>query len=208
MGLLRLGESSSQAGELCFGTIDSWLIYKLTKGRVFATEPSNASRTLLYNIHEGAWDDVLLEALDIPRAMLPEVCDSSGVFGETDAEWFGKSIPIAGVAGDQQSALFGQGCVSKGLAKNTYGTGCFLLMNTGGDAPRSDAGLITVTLSRTSDPRDGTAIAGGRRTQPEHRRASAMGQATRIITSSGHRSADRMRESTGYGAARSFSNSS
>jgi glycerol kinase len=136
-------QARAVAGELCFGTIDTWLIHKLTKGRVFATEPSNASRTLLYNIHDGAWDDTLLAALDIPRAMLPEVRDSSGVFGETDPEWFGAAIPIAGVAGDQQSALFGQGCVSEGLAKNTYGTGCFLLMNTGREAPRSEAGLIT-----------------------------------------------------------------
>lgn len=136
-------QARAAAGELCFGTIDTWLIYKLTKGRVFVTEPSNASRTLLYNIHEGAWDDVLLDALDIPRAILPEVRDSSGVFGETDPEWFGAAIPIAGVAGDQQAALFGQGCVSEGLAKNTYGTGCFLLMNTGADAARSQAGLIT-----------------------------------------------------------------
>jgi glycerol kinase len=136
-------QARAAAGELCFGTIDTWLIYKLTNGRIFVTEPSNASRTLLYNIHDGAWDDVLLDALDIPRAMLPEVRDSSGVFGETDPEWFGAAIPIAGVAGDQQSALFGQGCVSEGLAKNTYGTGCFLLMNTGHEAPRSEAGLIT-----------------------------------------------------------------
>jgi glycerol kinase len=136
-------QARAEAGELCFGTIDTWLIYKLTKGRVFATEPSNASRTLLYNIHDGAWDDLLLDALDIPRAMLAEVRDSSGVFGETDPELFGAPIPIAGVAGDQQSALFGQGCVSEGLAKNTYGTGCFLLMNTGAKAPRSEAGLIT-----------------------------------------------------------------
>lgn len=141
-------QARAEAGELCFGTIDSWLIYKLTKGRVFVTEPSNASRTLLYNIHEGAWDDVLLDALSIPRSMLPDVCDSSGVLGEADPEWLGAAIPIAGVAGDQQSALFGQGCVSKGLAKNTYGTGCFLLMNTGGDAPRSEAGLVTTVAWR------------------------------------------------------------
>lgn len=141
-------QARAEAGELCFGTIDTWLIYKLTKGRVFVTEPSNASRTMLYNIHQGDWDDVLLKALSIPRAMLPEVCDSSGVLGETDPEWFGTAIPIAGVAGDQQSALFGQGCTSKGLAKNTYGTGCFLLMNTGEEAPRSGAGLITTVAWR------------------------------------------------------------
>ena len=141
-------QARAEAGELCFGTIDSWLVYKLTKGRVFATEPSNASRTLLYNIHEGDWDDVLLDALDIPRSMLAEVHDSTGVLGETDAEWFGAEIPIAGMAGDQQSALFGQGCVSEGRAKNTYGTGCFLLMNTGSEAPRSEAGLVTTVAWR------------------------------------------------------------
>ena len=141
-------QARAEAGELCFGTIDTWLIYKLTKGRVFVTEPSNASRTLLYNIAEGDWDDLLLSALSIPRAMLPEVRDSSGVLGETDPEWFGTAIPIAGVAGDQQSALFGQGCVEEGLAKNTYGTGCFLLMNTGDEAPRSEAGLITTVAWR------------------------------------------------------------
>jgi glycerol kinase len=141
-------QARAEAGELCFGTIDTWLIYQLTKGRVFATEPSNASRTLLFNIHEGDWDERLLEVLNVPRAMLPEVRDSSGDFGETDPEWFGAAIPIAGVAGDQQSALFGQGCVEAGRAKNTYGTGCFLLMNTGDQAPRSEAGLITTVAWR------------------------------------------------------------
>ena len=141
-------QARAEAGELCFGTIDSWLVHKLTGGRVFVTEPSNASRTLLYNIHEGAWDDFLLDALRIPRAMLPEVCDSSGVVGETDPSIFGATIPIAGIAGDQQSALFGQGCVREGLAKNTYGTGCFLLMNTGSEAPRSKAGLVTTVAWR------------------------------------------------------------
>jgi glycerol kinase len=136
-------QARAEAGELCFGTVDTWLLYKLTKGRIFATEPSNASRTLVYNIHDGAWDETLLAALKIPRAMLPEVRDSSGVFGEVDPEWFGEVIPVAGIAGDQQSALFGQGCTTPGRAKNTYGTGCFLLMNTGAEAPRSEAGLIT-----------------------------------------------------------------
>jgi glycerol kinase len=136
-------QARAEAGELCFGTIDTWLLYKLTGGRVFATEPSNASRTLLYNIHRGEWDARLLEALEIPSAMLPTVRDSSGVFGETDPEWLGGAIPVAGIAGDQQAALFGQGCDRPGRAKNTYGTGCFLLMNTGREAPRSMAGLIT-----------------------------------------------------------------
>ena len=130
-------------GELAFGTIDSWLLYRLTKGRVHATEYSNASRTLLYNVHERRWDDRLLSELDVPRSVLPEVRDSSGVFGEADPEWFGAAVPIAGIAGDQQAALFGQRCDRPGRAKNTYGTGCFLLMNTGEVAPRSDSGLLT-----------------------------------------------------------------
>lgn len=141
-------QARAEAGELCFGTIDTWLIWKLTGGRVFATEPSNASRTLLFNIHEGDWDPFLLDALGVPPSMLPEIRDSSGAFGETDPDVLGAAIPIAGVAGDQQSALFGQGCVEAGRAKNTYGTGCFLLMNTGGEAPRSGAGLITTVAWR------------------------------------------------------------
>ncbi len=136
-------QARAERGELCFGTVDSWLMYKLTKGAVHATEPSNASRTMLYNIGEGAWDDVMLDALGVPRAMLPEVQDSSGVFGETDPEWLGGAIPISGVAGDQQAALFGQGCFDPGSAKNTYGTGCFLLMNTGAKMATSASGLLT-----------------------------------------------------------------
>jgi len=130
-------------GELCFGTIDSWLVYKLTCGRVHATEYSNASRTLLYNIHERDWDDRLLAELEVPREMLPAVHDSSGVLGEADPEWLGAAVPIAGMAGDQQAALFGQSCFEPGRAKNTYGTGCFLLMNTGESAHRSKTGLLT-----------------------------------------------------------------
>ena len=136
-------QKRAEAGELCFGTVDTWLLYKLTHGRVHATEYSNASRTLLYNIHELDWDDLLLDALNVPRAMLPEVKDSSGVFGEIDAEWLGVEIPVSGIAGDQQAALFGQGCVEPGLAKNTYGTGCFALMNTGTKAAVSKTGLFT-----------------------------------------------------------------
>ncbi len=136
-------QQRAERGELAFGTIDSWLLYKLTGGRVHATEVSNASRTLIYNIHEREWDDRLLGELRIPRAMLPEVRDSSGSFGVADSDWLGAEIPIAGIAGDQQAALFGQGCTQPGLAKNTYGTGCFLLMNTGEDAHVSRSGLIT-----------------------------------------------------------------
>jgi glycerol kinase len=136
-------QARAERGELCFGTVDTWLLWKLSGGRVHATEYSNASRTLLYNIHERDWDDTLLAELRIPRAMLPEVRDSSGVFGEADPEWLGAAIPVAGVAGDQQAALFGQGCHQPGSAKNTYGTGCFLLMNTGEEAIASDTGLLT-----------------------------------------------------------------
>ncbi len=136
-------QQRAERGELCFGTVDTWLLYKLTGGRVHATEYSNASRTMLYNIHERAWDALLLGELRIPEAMLPEVRDSSGVFGEIDAEWFGAVLPVAGVAGDQQAALFGHGCTRPGLAKNTYGTGCFLLTNTGSNASISKTGLLT-----------------------------------------------------------------
>jgi len=136
-------QARAERGELCFGTVDTWLLWKLSGGRVHATEYSNASRTLLYNIHEHDWDDTLLAELRIPRAMLPEVRDSSGVFGEADPEWLGAAIPVAGVAGDQQAALFGQGCHQPGSAKNTYGTGCFLHMNTGEEAVASDTGLLT-----------------------------------------------------------------
>jgi glycerol kinase len=136
-------QARAEAGELAFGTVDTWLLQKLTKGRVHATEYSNASRTLLYNVFECDWDDMLLGALNVPRALLPEVKDTSGVFGMTDPEWFGAEIPIAGIAGDQQAALFGQGCFEPGLAKNTYGTGCFLLMNTGEAAVVSETGLLT-----------------------------------------------------------------
>ena len=136
-------QKRAEAGKLAFGTVDSWLLHKLTKGRVHATEYSNASRTLIYDIHERDWSDPLLAALDIPREMLPAVRDTSGVFGTTDPEWFGAEIPIAGIAGDQQAALFGQRCCEPGLTKNTYGTGCFLLMNTGQEAPTSETGLVT-----------------------------------------------------------------
>jgi glycerol kinase len=134
----------ARRGELCFGTIDSWLIWKLTGGRVFATDYSNASRTLLYDIHALRWDPELCAILDVPLAMLPEVRDSSGTFGESAPELLGgASIPIRGVAGDQQAALFGQACFEPGSIKNTYGTGCFALMNTGAEPRRSASGLLT-----------------------------------------------------------------
>ena len=131
----------AQAGEILFGTVDSWLVWKLTGGKVHVTDRTNASRTMLYNIHKLDWDDTLLNALDIPRAMLPRVTDSSEIYGYTDL--CGVQVPVAGIAGDQQAALFGQGCFSKGEAKNTYGTGCFLLMNTGDKPCFSQNGLIT-----------------------------------------------------------------
>ena len=136
-------QERAERGELCFGTVDSWLVYKLTGGRVHVTEPSNASRTMLYDIHALDWDDELLGMLGIPRAMLPEVRPSSGIFGETDAEVLGCALPITGIAGDQQAALFGHGCHAKGEAKSTYGTGCFLLMNTGTEVRASENGLLT-----------------------------------------------------------------
>ena len=136
----------AQAGEILFGTVDSWLVWKLTGGKVHVTDRTNASRTMLYNIHKLDWDDTLLNALDIPRAMLPRVTDSSEIYGYTDL--CGVQVPVAGIAGDQQAALFGQGCFSKGEAKNTYGTGCFLLMNTGDTICRSRNGLIsTIAIS-------------------------------------------------------------
>jgi glycerol kinase len=138
----RLRERAER-GELCFGTIDAWLIFKLTGGAVHATDPTNASRTLLYDIHRLDWDDELCRLLGVPRGMLPDVRPSSGSFGETTPDVLGTPVPIAGVAGDQQSALFGQGCVEAGSAKNTYGTGCFLLMHTGAQAVTSEHGLLT-----------------------------------------------------------------
>ena len=133
----------AERGELCFGTVDSWLLFKLTGGRVHATDYSNASRTLLFNINTLEWDDELCQLLDIPKSMLPEVRSSSCVYGETDPEFFGGPVRIGGAAGDQQAALFGQTCFTEGEAKNTYGTGCFMLMNTGGRPIFSKNGLLT-----------------------------------------------------------------
>lgn len=134
----------AEKGEILFGTIDSWLVWKLSGGRTHITDYSNASRTLMYNIHDLKWDDELLEILDVPKAMLPEVKPSSEVYCETiDYHFFGQNVPIAGVAGDQQAALFGQACFEKGDIKNTYGTGGFMLMNTGEEAVASENGLLT-----------------------------------------------------------------
>lgn len=133
----------AEAGKLCFGTVDTWLIWKLTRGKMFMTDVSNASRTMLYNIHTQEWDKELLELLNIPAAILPEVKESSEIYGETATTLFSSKIPIAGVAGDQQAALFGQMCTKPGMVKNTYGTGCFLLMNTGEKAVYSENNLLT-----------------------------------------------------------------
>jgi glycerol kinase len=145
----------AERGELCFGTVDTFLLWRLTAGRVHATDPSNASRTLLYNLHTRDWDDEILSELRIPRAMLPEVRPSSGLFGETDPALFGRAIPIAGIAGDQQAALFGQACYAPGMAKNTYGTGCFLLANAGDQPPHTAEGLLA-TVAWQLSPGDAT----------------------------------------------------
>ncbi len=133
----------AERGDLLFGTVETWLIWKLTKGAVHVTDYSNASRTMLFNINSLDWDDEILAELDIPRSMLPEVRPSSGIYGYTDSSFLGGEIPIAGAAGDQQAALFGQTCFTPGEAKNTYGTGCFLLMNTGDKPVFSKNGLVT-----------------------------------------------------------------
>lgn len=138
----------AENGDLAFGTIDSWLIWKLTEGNRHITDVTNASRSLVYNIHEEEWDDELLDILDIPRAMLPEVVDSSKVYAETSEETFARPIPISGIAGDQQAALFGQMCTKKGMVKTSYGTGSFMLMNTGTEAVRSENNLLTTIAWR------------------------------------------------------------
>jgi glycerol kinase len=142
---------AAREGDLLFGTVDTWLIWNLTKGKAFVTDYSNASRTMLFDIKELTWDEKLLQVLDIPKEMLPQVKPSSCIYGYTDRHLFGSEIPISGAAGDQQAALFGQCCFSKGEAKNTYGTGCFLLMNTGSEAIVSEHGLITTIAASTSN---------------------------------------------------------
>ncbi|MCX8521812.1 MAG: FGGY family carbohydrate kinase, partial [Rhodoferax sp.] len=140
--------AQAEAGELAFGTMDSWLIWKLTDGRVHATDVSNASRTMLFNIHRNQWDTDLLAALDIPRALMPTVQASASHFGETSPALLGHALPIGGVAGDQQSALFGQACFHAGMVKNTYGTGCFMLMHTGKHFQNSANGLISTSAAQ------------------------------------------------------------
>ncbi|MEM7279574.1 MAG: glycerol kinase GlpK [Pseudomonadota bacterium] len=138
----------AERGELLFGTIDSYLMFKLSGGRIHKTDATNASRTLLFNIHDQCWDEELLQALSIPAQMLPEVCDCAADFGSTDSDLLGAAIPIAGVAGDQQAALFGQACFEPGMVKSTYGTGCFVIANTGANALVSDNQLLTTVASR------------------------------------------------------------
>lgn len=151
----------ARRGELLFGTVDTYLMWRLSGGAIFATDYSNASRTMLFNIHTLDWDDELLELFDIPRRMLPDVKPSSGIFGYTDCKVFGERIPISGVAGDQQAALFGQRCFSRGDAKNTFGTGCFLLANTGAKPVASMHGLVTtLAASCENDGRPQYALEG------------------------------------------------
>ena len=138
-------------GDLLFGTVDSWLIWKLTNGKVHATDVSNASRTMVYNIKEMQWDEDILAKLEIPEETLPEVKPSSGIVGVTDKSTFGHEVPIAGIAGDQQAALFGQACFERGMVKNTYGTGCFMLMNTGSEPIDSKHGLLTTVAWQLGD---------------------------------------------------------
>lgn len=157
--------AQAEAGELAFGTIDSWLIWQLTAGAVHATDVSNASRTLLFNVHSNQWDAELLQILDIPTNMMPTVRPSSSLFGEVSPALLGHAIMIGGVAGDQQSALFGQACFKAGLVKNTYGTGCFMLMHTGATFQTSHNGLITTSAAQTgSQPEfalEGSVFVGG-----------------------------------------------
>ncbi len=141
---------AAERGELAFGTVDSWLMWKLTHGQVHVTDVSNAARTMLFNVHTNQWDDELLALLRIPKALLPEVLPSAAHFGDTAADLLGHSIRIGGVAGDQQSALFGQACFTAGMAKNTYGTGCFMLMHTGSVFQTSQNGLLTTSAAQAS----------------------------------------------------------
>ena len=160
-----LARQQADDGELAFGTVDTWLIWHLTGGSVHATDVSNASRTMLFNIHTNQWDPELLQALDIPAAMLPNIRPSAAHYGEVNAELLGHAIPIGGVAGDQQSALFGQGCFKAGMVKNTYGTGCFMLMHTGNKFETSHHGLITTSAAQpTAQPEfaiEGSVFVGG-----------------------------------------------
>ena len=155
----------AQRGELAFGTVDSWLLWQLTGGALHATDVTNASRTMLFNVHDNQWDAELLRLLDIPAQLMPNVLSSSAVFGQTEASLLGSPVMIGGVAGDQQSALFGQACFKEGMAKNTYGTGCFLLMHTGFNFQTSSNGLLTTSAAQVSErtefATEGSVFVGG-----------------------------------------------
>jgi glycerol kinase len=155
----------AERGELAFGNVDTWLVWNLTGGALHVTDPSNASRTMLYDLHSGSWSDEMLAILGVPRAVLPDIKSSSEVYGESLANLLGGAVPIAGIAGDQQAALFGQGCFSRGLAKNTYGTGCFMLMNIGNTPAPSKHQLLTTVAWRTGNETDfaleGSVFIGG-----------------------------------------------
>lgn len=155
----------AEKGSLCFGTVDSWLVWKFTRGKMHITDVTNASRTMLFNIHTMAWDEELLELFNIPKSMLPDVKENSEVYGETATTLFSTKIPIAGIAGDQQAALFGQMCIEKGMAKNTYGTGCFLLMNIGEKPVLSRNNLLTTVAwkinGKTTYALEGSVFVGG-----------------------------------------------
>ncbi|MBQ0918669.1 glycerol kinase GlpK [Hydrogenophaga aromaticivorans] len=157
--------AQAERGELAFGTVDSWLIWQLTGGARHVTDISNASRTMLFNVHSQRWDDELLALLNIPPSLMPETLPSSAHFGDIQAEWLGSPLAIGGVAGDQQSALFGQACFSAGMAKNTYGTGCFMLMHTGERFQTSQNGLITTAAAQPPGPQqyalEGSVFIGG-----------------------------------------------
>jgi len=157
--------AQAEQGELAFGTVDTWLIWQLTNNGTHVTDVSNASRTMVFNIHQNCWDERLLSELDIPLAVMPTVKPSSAHFGDADPSWLGAPVPICGVAGDQQSALFGQACLKAGQAKNTYGTGCFMLMHTGTTFATSQNGLITTSAAQaTATPEyalEGSVFIGG-----------------------------------------------
>jgi glycerol kinase len=158
-----LGERAAK-GEVLFGTVDTWLAWKLSSGRLHLTDPSNASRTQLFDIHRGEWDDELLRVFGVPRAMLPKVLPSSRLYGTAAKSMLGAEVPIAGIAGDQQAALFGQACHEAGMAKNTYGTGCFLLLNTGSEAIASRSGLVTTCAAQAGSKQfalEGSVFIGG-----------------------------------------------
>jgi glycerol kinase len=179
----------AERGELCFGTVDSFLIWRLTGGRAHVTDVSNASRTLLFDIHRLNWDDELLELMDVPRSMLPEVRSSAEVYGETDAGLFGRPIPIAGDAGDQQAATFGQACHGPGMAKNTYGTGAFLMMNTGDRPIDSTNGLLTTIAwsvgGRVTYALEGSVFVAGAAVQWVRDGLRAIGSSAEIETLAG-----------------------